>query len=307
MADLSTVGEGTTTNPTIATKNGIKYISPQDIVVEKGWNPRRDFDISDEFVESIKVNGVVKPLELWRNKEGQYVLQDGERRYRGVLKAISQGCSILSVPFYECDKKLGEEERLARAIIHNEGKPLTKYELGEAYSRYIKWGWTQQQIAEKFCCSQSKIQQALELQKATPVLRQAIAADEITETEAVEILRQAAGKNTEQVRLLNEQREKRIARQKQKQENRQQREAERKATAETAKQNGEKPPKPVKVDPYKSMLATLDTLGYSSIEDFAKAIVRSDDLRMAYELGVYTAKKNSVDHVQNALRELNRK
>jgi ParB family chromosome partitioning protein len=54
------------------------YLDPKDIII--GTNVRTDLRADKEFRKSIKERGVLEAVTVYRNEDGQYVLDRGQRR-----------------------------------------------------------------------------------------------------------------------------------------------------------------------------------------------------------------------------------
>lgn len=116
------------------TKTDIYNIDPRRIVVVDGFNSRTDFGNIDELAAQIKEQGVLNPISVIPQKDDDgnetYRLVDGERRYRAVMKLISEGVDIARIKALFLSKSTSEEEMLVQQFLRNEGKNFTEYELG---------------------------------------------------------------------------------------------------------------------------------------------------------------------------------
>ena len=171
-------------------------LNPYLIVVEQGLNCR---DVSsadnqahiDMLARSIAVNGVVEPLTVFW-KEGAPVLTNGECRLLGTFRAIEvYGAEIESVPVKTEIKGAGKPELLLTQIVSNSGKTFNAFELGEAYRRFLGFGWSVAKIAEKCATSVSRINQILELGEAPEEVKKLVLDGKVSATLAWETIKAA--------------------------------------------------------------------------------------------------------------------
>jgi len=177
--------------------NGIRdmpMIDPRILVIEDGHNPR-DYSLPenrahlDEFKLSIKANGVIEPLLVrWDAGTKSAIVVDGECRLRATLELIAEGCEIAAVPVIQVQGG-NEADRLLTAITANTGKPLSKWELGTAFQRLYKFGWSEEQIATKTGYRASFITEAMELADAPIEVKKMLSERAVTPSLALEELR----------------------------------------------------------------------------------------------------------------------
>jgi ParB/RepB/Spo0J family partition protein len=165
-------------------------IDPRIIVIEEGHNPR-DYSLPenrqhlDGLKESIKQNGTISPLWV-RYDQGKKaaILVDGECRLRANLELIAEGVEIEAVP---CIQVSGgnEPERLLLAITANTGKQFSRMELGYAFQRLIRFGWTEEKIAQRSGYPLRLVREAMELADAPEAVKEMVSAGEVTPAAAV--------------------------------------------------------------------------------------------------------------------------
>lgn len=181
----------------ITKRTDIYSIDPRNVVVVENFNVRRDFAI-DELKEQIKVQGVLNPITVVpfkdENGDEKYRLVDGERRLRATLAAIAEGSDIKRVKAIFLPRNTKEEDLLVEQMMRNEGKNFTEYEQAIMFQRFRdKFGYTQSEIATKFCKSSSFIGRCLSLLDLAPEIQKKLEKGEIS-TNAV---RQIVGLNKE--------------------------------------------------------------------------------------------------------------
>ena len=170
-------------------------LDPADITVENSFNPR-NYDLPenhghlDELKRSIAQIGVQVPLLVRFDGEKKIpVLVDGECRLRAVLELIAEGTEIKGVPVIQVPGN-NQADRLLTAITANTGKPLSKWELGGAFQRFINWGWTPEQISLKTGYNNRFVLEAIELADAPEEVKQMLSSQAITPSLALAELRQ---------------------------------------------------------------------------------------------------------------------
>jgi ParB family chromosome partitioning protein len=143
------------------TKKDIYQIDPRNIVVQDGFNSRFDFGDIDELAEQIREQGVLNPVTVipFKDEDGneKYKLVDGERRYRASMKLIESGFEIPRIPALFQPKSTTQEEMLIQQLMRNEGKQFNEYELGIAYNKFRKLGYTNGEIAQKLGVKRWKV------------------------------------------------------------------------------------------------------------------------------------------------------
>ena len=143
------------------TKKDIYQIDPRNIVVQQGFNARADFGDLDELAAQIREQGVLNPITVipFTEEDGteKYKLVDGERRYRATMKLIESGFEMPRIPALFQPKATTEEEMLIQQLMRNEGKQFNEYELGIAYNKFRKLGYTNAEIAQKLGIKRWKV------------------------------------------------------------------------------------------------------------------------------------------------------
>lgn len=143
------------------TKKDIYQIDPRNIVVQDGFNSRFDFGDIDELAEQIREQGVLNPVTVipFKDEDGneKYRLVDGERRYRASMKLIEGGFELPRIPALFQPKSTTQEEMLIQQLMRNEGKQFNEYELGIAYNKFRKLGYTNAEIAQKLGIKRWKV------------------------------------------------------------------------------------------------------------------------------------------------------
>ena len=108
--------------------------------------PRRSFDETtlEELAASIRELGVVQPLTLRMNDEGNYQIIAGERRWRAARKA-----GLTSVPAYV--RTVSDSEMTEMALIENiQREDLNAIEVALGFKKLIdSYNLTQERLSER--------------------------------------------------------------------------------------------------------------------------------------------------------------
>lgn len=188
-------------------RSDLYHVDPRTILVVEGWNPRRAENFSlDDLLPSIKENGVLIPLRIKRNRDGALELRDGERRYRAVMQLIDEGVPILTVPCI-LEKSANDADLLLNAMIANTGKPFTALEEAEGFRRFLAWGWSVDQLAQRIGKSAGTVRNSLALLDAAPEVVSALQNGTVSRSEAVQVIRQAHRKDVDQGSVMAERQE----------------------------------------------------------------------------------------------------
>jgi ParB/RepB/Spo0J family partition protein len=169
-------------------------IDPRIIIIDDGQNPR-NYDLPenhahlDALKRSIRENGTLVPLLVRYDPERKAaVLVDGECRLRANLELIAEGVEIATVPTIQVPGG-NEQDRLLTSITANTGKPLSKWELGGAFQRLFRFGWSEETIAKKSGYEERFVREAMELADAPEEVKQLLSSQAVTPALALSELR----------------------------------------------------------------------------------------------------------------------
>lgn len=180
-------------------------IDPTQIKVIDGMNPRSSFDALklEELKESIKENGVLVPLRVKINNDGEITLIDGERRLRAVLMAISEGAEIISVPAIVERKTMNEIDALVLALTANQGEPLTLVEEAHAIKKLVNYGMRAEDVAKKLGKSAPTIYARLQLLDASPEVLEAMEDGDVSFQDVKKIVNGSDGLESQKEKLAD--------------------------------------------------------------------------------------------------------
>lgn len=180
----------------IVGKKSMLLLSPRNIVVNEGFNPRIDKGDIAELAKSIKVNGVQQPIKV-RKVGKHFELVDGERRLLAVLKL-----GLSEIPALVDEGKRTKEDLLNLALIMNDGKPLAPVEEADAFRRLVKGGWTPRAISTATGKSLRLVKDRLTLISAHPDVAAAVKAGKLSVGLGLAIAKKAKGKGRKQKGLV---------------------------------------------------------------------------------------------------------
>lgn len=147
-------------------------------IVPNPHQPRKFFDEQkiNELASSIRDKGILHPLVVTRRSDGSYELVSGERRLRAARVA---GLTEIPVILRE---EAAPSEILELAIIENvQREDLDPIEEGAAYQELMdKFGYTQEQVAQKVGKDRATVANLLRLQKLPTKARQALQGGQIS-------------------------------------------------------------------------------------------------------------------------------
>lgn len=198
--------------PLIRARKDSYRIDPLKIKVDfndKDGNPRTDYKISPEkwknFKESIKENGVLVSLKLYKDEEGNWNLAHGYRRLQAVLELLKEGTKIELVPFEQVIKN--EEQILVDHFTLNNGEPLNDVELAEGLKRLKTMmgdDVKESDVARRVNLDYQKVHNLLKfVEKATTQVKKAVMRGDMSFAIANKIVRTSKS-SSEQISLLKE-------------------------------------------------------------------------------------------------------
>ena len=129
-----------------------KAINPRDIKVMDGFNQRIDFGDIDELAAQIKEQGLLEAISVVpykdENGEEKYLLINGERRYRAIMKLIADGEDVGLIKANLLSSDISDDELFVQQFMRNEGKKFNDIELGMICQKLKGLGYNNSQIAK---------------------------------------------------------------------------------------------------------------------------------------------------------------
>ncbi|GAB3603265.1 ParB/RepB/Spo0J family partition protein [Microbacterium aureliae] len=162
----------------------LAHIDPHDIVPNPR-QPRTHFDEDDlaELVHSVREFGVLQPVVVRANEDGQYELIMGERRTRAAREA-----GLTSIP--AIIRETADEHLLRDALLENlHRSELNPLEEASAYQQLLEdFGITQEELASRIGRSRPQISNTIRLLKLPVPVQQRVAAGVLSAGHARAIL-----------------------------------------------------------------------------------------------------------------------
>ncbi|MDY0908104.1 ParB/RepB/Spo0J family partition protein [Microbacterium sp. CFBP9034] len=162
----------------------LAHIDPHSIVPNPR-QPRTHFDSEDlaELVHSVREFGVLQPVVVRANGNGEYELIMGERRTRAAREA-----GLTSIPAVVRDT--ADEHLLRDALLENlHRSELNPLEEASAYQQLLEdFGITQEELASRIGRSRPQISNTIRLLKLPVPVQQRVAAGVLTAGHARAIL-----------------------------------------------------------------------------------------------------------------------
>lgn len=179
-------------------KSDLFSVAPHLLLEEEGFNTRGAFcedyyerpDIKEgirSLADAYKRGDYVPPI-IVKVRDGNVYVREGHRRRRAILLAISEGAEIRKTQVLE--HKGDEAEQTLLIATSNDGLPLTPLEKAVIYGRLAKWGWSDQEIAERVGRTAEHVRQAKALLELPLELKKMIQANEVAATYASELFRE---------------------------------------------------------------------------------------------------------------------
>lgn len=149
------------------------------------YQPRKEFqdDSLQELSNSIKLHGVIQPINVQDTGDGSFFIISGERRTKAAkLAGLSKIPVVLG--------NYTEQAKLEVALIENiQREDINPIEEAHAYQSLMKLSsLTQEQVAERVGKNRATVTNCLRLLKLPPDIQQSVAKGEITSGHARAIL-----------------------------------------------------------------------------------------------------------------------
>jgi len=172
--EVAPAATATAPEPELAAVPGIHLIQidPNDIVPNPR-QPRTHFDADDlaELVHSVREFGVLQPVVVRQNSDGDYELIMGERRTRA-----SREAGLTAIPAIV--RETADEDLLRDALLENlHRSELNPLEEASAYQQLLDdFGITQEELATRIGRSRPQISNTIRLLKLPVPVQQRVAA-----------------------------------------------------------------------------------------------------------------------------------
>lgn len=166
----------------------IKKVSevPVDLIMVNPDQPRKNFGEEEllELRDSIKEYGVLQPIIVKKNNNGEYILIAGERRLRASILA---GLQKIPAVIRDAD----DQDSAVIALVENVQRENLGYmEEAQAYHKLIEeYGMTQSELADRVGKKQSTISNKIRLLALPHDIQEALIQNKLTERHARALLK----------------------------------------------------------------------------------------------------------------------
>jgi ParB/RepB/Spo0J family partition protein len=145
-------------------------------------NPRHDAVADEELIASIRDQGLIHDLVVapHPDREGDYILIDGHRRFDGLTKA-----GHTYAPAKIRLDLVDEADQIAAMLATIRRQDLTPIEEAEGFDLLAELGWTVDQIAAATGRSASTVKARRKLTSLKPTFQEQVAAGQVTLDDAI--------------------------------------------------------------------------------------------------------------------------
>lgn len=174
-----------------AKRNNTFLVAFQDLYMEPGYNIRDgeiDQDSVDGFCASFMAGAYVPAIGVDITEAGLRV-NDGQHRYLGAQKAVSQGKTDLMLEVYDVTE-LPPAKRIGRMVKANDGTPTSPIARANAYARMKAEGMTNDQIAKEVHRSPSDVANFLALAACPEHLKEMVKAGQMSYVMAIDLAKE---------------------------------------------------------------------------------------------------------------------
>lgn len=174
-----------------AKRNNTFLVAFHDLYMEPGYNIRDgeiNQDSVDGFCASFMAGAYVPAIGVDITDTGLRV-NDGQHRYLGAQKAVSQGKTDLMLEVYDVTE-LPPAQRIGRMVKANDGTPTSPIARANAYARMKAEGMTNDQIAKEVHRSPSDVANFLALAACPEHLKEMVKAGQMSYVMAIELAKE---------------------------------------------------------------------------------------------------------------------
>ena len=192
-----------TTNKVSKSNDGILNVEIEKVRPNPN-QPRKNFDIDalNDLAASIKIHGIIQPIVVNKEENGQYLIIAGERRWRA-----ANICGLKEIPVIV--KNYTDKQVKEISIIENlQREDLNPIEAARAIKELMEeYGLTQETVAERIGKSRSNIANTLRLLSLYPDVIKLVESGKLTsgharclvvvedQNDQIKIAQQAVSKN----------------------------------------------------------------------------------------------------------------
>jgi len=168
-------------------RKDVFYLPVDEIEVEDGFNPRKDYGDIEALADSIFHNGVKNPLRGYKSG-GKHLLTDGHRRLMAA-KIVAKKNPELLLPFIIDVSEKSAEQRIIDVLVCNDGLKLNPLEESEVINRLINFGMDEREISKRTGQTGVYVSNLKLLYLAPQKIKNLISENIVSSTLAMDILR----------------------------------------------------------------------------------------------------------------------
>jgi ParB family transcriptional regulator, chromosome partitioning protein len=152
---------------------------PINAILPNPEQPRKEFDMGEmqALTESILEHGLINPIAVEESGDDQYILIDGERRWRACKMA---GLKTIEASVRASMDGAGSRERIVLALVGNlHRSDLNVMEQAQSYKRLHKLGLSVKEISAQVGMTESNIYLRFRLLEMEPEIQELFAAGKL--------------------------------------------------------------------------------------------------------------------------------
>lgn len=177
-------------------------VTPHEVHVIEGRNPRTALLNIEQLAESIEENGVRNPIKVQPNEDG-YELVDGHRRLAACQYLFDTKELSIDIPAVVVDHYQDEADVLVEMMVSNDSEPFAPFEEAMLYSRLRdEFGMNNDAIARRVGKSISHVSDKLALLRADASVKKAVAEKILSVSDANTVIRKSKGDTEKQKELV---------------------------------------------------------------------------------------------------------
>jgi ParB family chromosome partitioning protein len=177
-------------------------VTPYEVHVIEGRNPRTALLNIEQLAESIEENGVRNPIKVQPNDEG-YELVDGHRRLAACQYLFDTKELVINIPAVVVDHYQDESDVLVEMMVSNDSEPFAPFEEAMLYSRLRdEFDMNNDKIAKRVGKSISHVSDKLALLRADASVKKAVAEKTLSVSDANTVIRKSKGDTEKQKEIV---------------------------------------------------------------------------------------------------------
>lgn len=189
-------------------KSDLLKVDPKSIQFEHKNNPREDYGDIKSLMSYIEENGTegLPPIKVKTIKDADgnkaYQLIHGYRRMTAITNLLAKGVEIKRVVARPVPRGYSDKDELIDHLAENSGMKLNAMEEANVFSKLIKFGWSQAEIAKRIGKTQSHVSQVMKLAGSSDYVKDTLAKGLISGALVVKVMNDNKGDDKAVERIL---------------------------------------------------------------------------------------------------------